>query len=177
MNEIKELNEFIEISEDVREIKRGLAVKMRKQGHKLAEVEKLLNISASFVSKWKKKYEEGGVEELKMGFEGSEGYLTKEQRGEIQIWLRRKEYWNLEELKKYVDEEYGVSYKSKQSYYDLFHAAGISWKKKPEKESGKQAIGSRTCIRSKGGGYLFCQFYMLTPSVFSICIGRACIYW
>jgi len=29
----------------------------------------------------------------------------------------------------YLDEQYGVIYQSKQSYYDLLSAAGISWKK------------------------------------------------
>jgi putative transposase len=29
----------------------------------------------------------------------------------------------------YVEQEFGVSYKSKQSYYELFARANISWKK------------------------------------------------
>jgi putative transposase len=132
MDEIKALSEFMEISTDVREIKRSLAVKMAKQGHKLAEIEQLLNVSPSFVSKWKKKYAQGGVEELKIGLRGSQGYLTVEEREEIIIWLRAKAYWHLAELEKHLTEKYEVNYKSKQSYYDLFHAAGISWKKKPE---------------------------------------------
>ena len=44
-------------------------------------------------------------------------------------WLKNKEYWNLEELVTYVEQEFGVSYKSKRSYYKLFAAANISWKK------------------------------------------------
>ena len=43
--------------------------------------------------------------------------------------LRLKKYWNLDELVAYLDEHYGVIYKSKQSYYELLKAAGISWKK------------------------------------------------
>ncbi len=132
MDEIKELGNFMEISTDVREVKRALAVKMAKQGHSLAEIGETLNVSASFVSKWKKKYAQGGVEELRIGFRGSQGYLTAGQREEIITWLRAKAYWNLAELEKYLAEKYRVNYKSKQSYYDLFHAAGISWKKKPE---------------------------------------------
>lgn len=50
-------------------------------------------------------------------------------KGEITTWLKAKEYWNLDELVSYLDEPYGVVYQSKQSYYDLLSAAGISWKK------------------------------------------------
>ena len=35
----------------------------------------------------------------------------------------------MRELESYVDANYGVNFKSKQSYYDLFALAGISWKK------------------------------------------------
>lgn len=133
MNEIKVLDRFMEVSTDVREVKRALAVKMAKQGHSLADIGETLNVSASFVSKWKKKLNEGSIENLKIGFQGSQGYLKASQREEIKTWLRAKEYWDLAELQKQLAEKYGVKYKSNQSYYDLFHAAGISWKKKPEK--------------------------------------------
>jgi len=43
--------------------------------------------------------------------------------------LQQRDYWNLDELVTYLDENYGVIYKSKQSYYELLSAAGITWKK------------------------------------------------
>jgi putative transposase len=46
--------------------------------------------------------------------------------------LRLKKYWNLDELVAYLDEHYGVIYKSKQSYYELLKAAGISAEILPE---------------------------------------------
>ena len=48
---------------------------------------------------------------------------------EIITWLEARRYWNLDELVTYIDEHDDVIYRSKQSYYDLFAAAGISWKK------------------------------------------------
>ena len=44
-------------------------------------------------------------------------------------WLSSQEYWHLEELINYLDKQYGVVYKSKQSYYELLEQAGLSWKK------------------------------------------------
>ena len=44
-------------------------------------------------------------------------------------WLQTKKIWELSELEFHLAEHYDVVYESKQSYYDLFEAAGISWKK------------------------------------------------
>ncbi|MGF1491044.1 MAG: winged helix-turn-helix domain-containing protein, partial [Microcoleaceae cyanobacterium] len=44
-------------------------------------------------------------------------------------WLKGKNYWNLQELQYYIEEVYGVVFASKQSYYEIFAEAGISWKK------------------------------------------------
>ncbi|MEG5116869.1 IS630 family transposase [Microcoleus sp. A2-C5] len=40
-----------------------------------------------------------------------------------------KEYWDFDELVTYLEREFGVSYKSKQSYYELLSLAKITWKK------------------------------------------------
>jgi len=41
--------------------------------------------------------------------------LTEEQTDVVVEWLKNKEYWNLDDLVTYVEQELGVSYKSKQS--------------------------------------------------------------
>jgi putative transposase len=43
--------------------------------------------------------------------------------------LQTKNIWELGELEYKLAFEYDVTYESKQSYYNLFNAAGISWKK------------------------------------------------
>jgi putative transposase len=55
--------------------------------------------------------------------------LTERQTDVVVEWLKNKEYWNLDELVNYVEQELGVIYKSKQSYYELFAGTNISWKK------------------------------------------------
>jgi len=44
-------------------------------------------------------------------------------------WLKNKEYWDFDELVTYLEREFGVSYKSKQSYYELLSLAKITWEK------------------------------------------------
>ena len=48
---------------------------------------------------------------------------------EIVKWLSSREYWHLDELINYLDNQYGITYKSKQSYYALFELANVSWKR------------------------------------------------
>ena len=65
--------------------------------------------------------------------------------------LRLKKYWNLDELVAYLDEHYGVIYKSKQSYYELLKAAGISWKKsqKVNPSSDPELVKKSRCARPR----------------------------
>jgi transposase len=53
MNVIDEINVFLKKSTDGQEIKRALAVKMILQGEKPQQITKLLQVSSSFISKWK----------------------------------------------------------------------------------------------------------------------------
>ncbi len=64
-----------------------------------------------------------------MNYKGRKSYLSVEQREEVLSWLQTKNCWELSELEYKLAFEYDVVYDSKQSYYDLFDAADISWKK------------------------------------------------
>jgi len=48
--------------------------------------------------------------------------------------------YELIELKKYIEEKYGVIYKSDQSYYELLNTAEMSWKKTQKKTLEKQKL-------------------------------------
>ncbi len=116
---------IISNSEIVSEVERAVAVNMVKAGLKLREVCKILNVSDAFVSKWKIVYENKGAEGLRSGYKGSKGYLNKSQKDEIIKYLETREYLSVEELRDYIEKEYGVLYKSKQSYYDLLNSGGL----------------------------------------------------
>jgi putative transposase len=126
---LEDLNQLINANPDARELKRAVAAKMYLKGYKHREISEALGVSSGFISKWTKRYEEFGVSGLKLGYRGSVGYLEPEQRQQTLNWLKSKNYWNLDELQGYIEQEYDVVFDSKQSYYTLFGQAGISWKK------------------------------------------------
>ena len=102
---------------------------MALQGEAYSRIAILFEINKSFITRWTQKFEAGGLDGIKLGYQGASSYLTPEQRSETRIWLRAKDYCNLDELITYLDEKSDGVYKSKQSYYELLSAAKISWKK------------------------------------------------
>jgi len=127
--EIAELEILIESNLSARELKRAIAVKMALTGKIYREISQILGVSEFFIGHWKKNLKLKGIAGLKLGYKGSKGYLSIQQKTEVIEWLKNKKYWDLDELVTYVEEEFGVTYKSKQSYYKLFEQANISWKK------------------------------------------------
>lgn len=123
------LAQFIDSNPEPRELKRALAVKLAIEGEPYSKISQLLGMQKPSITHWKHQFEAVGLAGLKLAYQGARSYLTVEQRGEIITWLKTKDYWDLDELVTYIDEQYGVIYKSKQSYYDLFSDANISWKK------------------------------------------------
>ena len=101
------------------------------------QIIKQLNVSLGFISKWNNKFSLGGVKGLRMGYKGKHGYLSKSEKAEIILWLSQKEMWDLAELAIYIESKYEVIYQSPQSYYSLFKAARVSWKKSQKKNPKK----------------------------------------
>ena len=126
---IAELQEFIATNPDVREARKALAVKLVYQDYLYKEIQKILDVSVGSIAGWKQAYEQNGISGLRLNHKGRKSYLTPQQTEEILAWLQTKECWELGELEYKLAFEYDVTYESKQSYYDLFLAAGISWKK------------------------------------------------
>ena len=124
---MQDLDEIINGATDVREVKRALSVKMERSGVTPAQICQVLNVSVQYVSKWKGQYEAEGATALRLGYRGSESYLSLEQREEIVQWIGAQETLTVEAVRDYVEERYGVVYQSKQSYYDLLEAGGLSY--------------------------------------------------
>jgi putative transposase len=127
------LETFLQENQEPREIKRALSVKMCLLGYKHREIMPILGVSSGFISKWKQIFQKVGVKGLKLNHKGSKSYLEPREKQEIINWLRTKNYWNLGELEYHLLSEYSISYSSKQSYYELFQEAKISWKKSQKK--------------------------------------------
>lgn len=129
LHAIAELQDFIALHPDAREVRKALAVKLVYQGYLYDEIQTILDVSRGSITGWKQTYEEDGINGLRLNYKGRKSYLSCEQREEILSWLQAKECWEISELEYKLAFEYDVIYESKQSYYDLFEEAGISWKK------------------------------------------------
>jgi transposase len=126
---MESLEEFIEKTKDGRELKRALSAKMKESGLSGTTISELLQVSPQFVSKWQQVYEAEGVERLYLRYKGSRGYLSKEEEESILSWIRDHSTLTVEDLITYVEETYGVLYQSRQSYYVLLRAGGLSYHK------------------------------------------------
>lgn len=131
--DLKELEQFIKNNPEPRELKRALAVQMLCQGLKPTKIEKILGVSAAFISKYKGIYALEGVEGLKLKHKGSQGYLSKRARAEVVEWLRSQTQITVSELENHLEDTYGIRFLSKRSYYNLLKEAGLSWKKTQKK--------------------------------------------
>ena len=147
---MQNLEDIINNSEDVRELKRACAVSMYAEGVEIKIICEVLKVSDSYVSKWKIIYEKEGAEGLLMKYKGSVGLLSSESIKEITGYIEECEHISPEVLRDHIEEKYGVVYKSKQSYYDLLKNACKSWhksQKKNPKRNEKRVILRREEIK------------------------------
>jgi putative transposase len=121
------LAQLIEETRDVRGLKRALSVKLGEGGMVTDAIGEVLQVSLRSVRKWRRRYEREGVEGLQVRYRGSESYLRVEHRQEIEDWLGAQETITLEEVRDEIEARYGIVYQSKQSYYDLLDASGLSY--------------------------------------------------
>jgi len=135
--DLKELRNFIDSNPDPREQKRALAVMMWIESIPCSKIQVILNVSAGFISRYKIRFIEYGVEGLKLGYKGAKTYLSSEERTDIINYLNSKDYFSLQELQEYIEDKYDVRFKSNQSYYELFHESKVSWKKTQKKNPKK----------------------------------------
>ena len=121
--------DFIRTTRDARELKRALAVRNTLAGRPRAEVAAELGCSVSFVDKWRWIYDRQGVAGLRLGYQGSTGYLTSSHKKAICEWLTGQSSWDIRALQAHIEQTYGVCYTSAKSYYALLTEARLSWKK------------------------------------------------
>jgi putative transposase len=142
---IKELKAFIGRERDARQVRKALAVKLIYQDYGYECITGILEVSLGALSKWKKAYERDGLAGFRPQHKGRQSYLTPSDRAAVLQWLQTKTIWELNELESHLAETYDVVYESKQSYYDLFEAADISWKKtsKVNPKADAQAVAAK----------------------------------
>jgi transposase len=83
MPTLEQVNAFLQATKDAREYKRAMAVKLLLLEFEPRDIAELLQVTESFVSKWKKLCFEHGVAVFVIKYHGYQGYLTSEQRQSI----------------------------------------------------------------------------------------------
>lgn len=144
------LSAFIASNPDGRELKRALAVQMTLSGFKQGSIQALLGVQSSFISTWKKRYLAEGVDGLRLGYKGSQPYLSADQRVQINAWLATQSQPSVASLASYIQTQFGVVFRSSQSYYDLLAQAGYRWKKtqaRQPKADPQQGLDKREEIK------------------------------
>ena len=154
------LVQLIEETNDVRELKRALSVKLGEEGMTTEAIGAVLQVTARAVRKWRQRYEQEGVDGLHVRYRGSESYLSVEQRREIEDWLGAQETITVEEVRDEIEARYGIVYQSKQSYYELLDASGLSYhrtEKGNPNRNGAQVLERREEIKKnwRRGGKRF----------------------
>ncbi|MCP2730513.1 helix-turn-helix domain-containing protein [Symplocastrum sp. BBK-W-15] len=84
---LKDLQNFIFNSRDIRERTRGKAVRLKLLGLSNQEIKNILGVSTSFITDSQRKYTERGVAGLKVRHKKQQIYLTDEEKEEISGWL------------------------------------------------------------------------------------------
>ena len=147
MSTLDHINAFLDTTKDAREYKRAMAVKLLLLEFEPRDIAELLQVTESFVSKWKKLCFQHGVAVFVIKYHGYQGYLTSEQRQSITVWIKSQKIRNIDDLVAFIRTTYRIEFKSRQSYYDLFAEAGITWKRAqsqhPDKDLERIAIKKR----------------------------------
>lgn len=142
---VEELQGFIGCNLDACEMRKALALKLMYQDYSYEAISQILDVSIGSISAWKQAYEGEGLPGLRLNHKGRISYLRPEQREAVLRWLQTKDRWEVGELEYHLAEQYDVVYASKQSYYDLFEADGMSWKKTTK--VNPKAVEKKTEIR------------------------------
>lgn len=137
--ECQNLESFIETTNDVREYRRALSIKLGQLGVSTPQIGGSLGISPQYVSKWKHRFQQEGVVCLRVAYRGSQSFLTDAQREVVLAWIGQHESLRLEELCSYLEVNYGITYQSKQSYYDLLEAGGMSYHRTEKQNPHREA--------------------------------------
>jgi transposase len=110
------LGQLIEETTEVRELKRAVSVKLGEAGMATEAIGAILQVTPRVVRKWRRRYEQEGVEGLAVRNRGSAGYLSVAQRQAREDWLGAQETITLEEVRDELEARSGIVYQSKQAY-------------------------------------------------------------
>ena len=124
-----DLTAFLAEKRDSREYRRALAVKLALQGYLYEVISDMLDVTPGFISQVKKAYETAGTTGLTLKYQGTQPYLSEDDRQAVISWLKVQHEWSVAHLHDYLATTYGVVFQSRQSYYQVLADAEITCKR------------------------------------------------
>ncbi len=73
---ITELQEFIALRPNAREVRKALVVKLVYQGYLYEEIQTILDVSLGSITGWKQAYERDGIDGLRLNHKGRKSALS-----------------------------------------------------------------------------------------------------
>lgn len=70
LHAIAELQDFIALRPDAREVRKALAIKLVYQGYSYEEIQTILDVSRGSITGWKQAYEQYGIDGLRLNHKG-----------------------------------------------------------------------------------------------------------
>lgn len=139
-------------AKNVREKQRLHSLRLLSKGYKRKDVQDILGISKQALGDWVTKYHKYGLEGIKdKPHPGNHHKLTNKQKQTIKDILTTQSpqlagldgrFWNTEQLAKLVKKNFGVTYRSNDSYYRLFAFCGFSYHN-PDKVNNRQRLSTK----------------------------------
>lgn len=143
--EIKEIRQAEQGTRDAYELKRLQAVRMYGCGEAVAVIQEVVSSGESTIRQWVMRYQSQGVSGLASQWQGGNANkLTSEQRIDLiqridnytpdqvispDLRLDEGIFWTVNDFRVVVEQWYGVTYSSDNSYYNLMRAGGLSYQK------------------------------------------------
>lgn len=129
---VEELKEQYQQETDLNRRIRLHALWLLQSGKTLGEVSEILDVAYRTLQRWVAWYREGGLAEVLGRTPGGRreedrGWLSPEQKDELQKEADRGVFCTAQEVRDWIEEQWGIAYQT-GSIYSLFEAMAITWK-------------------------------------------------
>jgi transposase len=141
--EIQQLGKAEQETRDAYELKRLQAMRLYGSGVERRTIEDLIGCDERSIRKWAQRYTHQGLEGLKSQWQGENALkLSRQQRAELReqlhryrpdqvmaadVRISRGQFWTVSDMQLVVQQWYGVTYRTVDSYRRLLHECGLSY--------------------------------------------------
>lgn len=143
--DLRQFRESEQETRDAYELKRLQAVRLYGSGVERRTIEDLVGCDERSIRKWAQRYAQAGVEGLQSQWQGDNALkLSREQRADLKqrlhqyrpnqvmagdLRISRGQFWTVSDLQIVVQQWYGVTYATRDSYRRLLDECGFSYQR------------------------------------------------